>query len=85
VDTRAIAISIDLPYAWRSTSEKEQITFRTQFIGNGGKVLAEVTGSSPRYTFKGDEGYVRASIMDSDGRRAWTQPQFMDGRAATLP
>lgn len=54
--------------------------FVTRFIGQGGTVLAEVPGPNPSYAFKGDETYVRASILDSDGRRAWTQPVFRDGR-----
>ena len=54
--------------------------FTTRFIGTGGKLLAEITGTSPTYTLKGDEGYVRASIMDSNGNRAWTQPVFTNRR-----
>ena len=56
--------------------------FATQFIGLGGKVLAEVTGTNPVYRPRGDEGYVRATITDSSGRHAWTQPVFLDGRKA---
>lgn len=51
--------------------------FLMRFIGKGGRVLAEVTGLAPRYIIRGDEGYVRASINDSNGRRAWTQPVFV--------
>ncbi len=51
--------------------------FVTRFIGRDGKALAEVTGSQPKYTIRGDEGYVRAAIMDSNGRRAWTQPVYL--------
>jgi hypothetical protein len=54
--------------------------YTTRFIGSGGKVLAEVHGLTPRYRIRGDEGYVRASIVDSDGRKAWTQPYFLPGR-----
>jgi hypothetical protein len=59
--------------------------YTTRFIGAGGQVLAEVHGLTPRYRMRGDEGYVRASIVDSDGRRAWTQPCFLDGRATRRP
>jgi len=52
-----------------------------RFIGTGARVLSEVTGTKAVYRLKGDEGYVRASIVDSDGRRAWTQPVFTDGRS----
>ena len=52
----------------------------TRFIGSGGKVLLEVAGTKPTYQIKGDEGYIRASIMSSNGKRAWTQPVFTDRR-----
>jgi monoterpene epsilon-lactone hydrolase len=55
--------------------------YTTRFVGAGGKLLAELNGLTPRYRIRGDEGYVRASIVDSDGRQAWTQPHFLDGRA----
>ena len=45
-----------------------------QFIGGSGRVLAEVADSSASYTFKGDEGYVRAKVLESNGQLAWTQP-----------
>ncbi|WP_438481278.1 CehA/McbA family metallohydrolase [Oleiharenicola lentus] len=54
--------------------------FLTKFIGQDGKVLAEISGSEPSYQIKGDEGYVRASIIDSNGLRAWTQPVFVGER-----
>jgi hypothetical protein len=48
--------------------------YRIQFIGQGGRVLSEVGDSSASYTFSGDEGYVRAKIIESNGRMAWVQP-----------
>jgi len=84
-DAKGISMMMDFPLVWRSTTEREHVLFRTRFIGKGGKVLAEVNGSSPHYAIKGDEGYVRASIVDSNGSRAWTQPVFLDGRNGTLP
>lgn len=54
--------------------------YTTRFVGQGGKVLAEVGGTKPSYRFTGSETYVRASIIDSNGKRAWTQPVFRDGR-----
>lgn len=32
------------------------------------------------YEWKGDEGYVRAKIVDSNGLMAWTQPVLVPGR-----
>ena len=48
--------------------------YRVQFIGKGGAILSEAIASPAVYTFKGDELYVRAKILESNGRVAWTQP-----------
>jgi hypothetical protein len=58
--------------------------FTTTFIGQGGRILKRDHSETPRYDFQGGETYVRAVIEDSDGRRAWTQPVFRDGRSASL-
>ncbi|MEJ1960794.1 MAG: CehA/McbA family metallohydrolase [Gammaproteobacteria bacterium] len=60
-----------------SGSDRDDTRFLTRFVGKGGRVLAEVPGLKPRYLIKGDEGYVRAAIVDSNGRRAWTQPVIL--------
>jgi len=51
--------------------------YETRFIGEGGPVLAEIPGLTPRCSFKGNEHYVRARIADLDGRVAWIQPVFL--------
>ncbi len=48
--------------------------YRIQFVGGGGRILNEVGDASASYTFKGDEGYVRAKVIESSGRMAWCQP-----------
>ena len=48
--------------------------YRIQFIGRHGRVLSEVLTSPASYTFKGDEGYVRAKVIESNGKVAWIQP-----------
>jgi hypothetical protein len=63
--------------------------YRVSFIGKGGRVLKDVpvdpvitarTGplnakaGAVTYEMRGDEGYVRAKIMESNGLAAWTQP-----------
>lgn len=48
--------------------------YHTRFVGRGGRVLADVAGFDARYDIRGDEGYIRAVVTDSNGRRAWTQP-----------
>ena len=45
-----------------------------QFIGRGGRVLAESMESPATYKIRGDEGYVRVKILESNGKAAWTQP-----------
>lgn len=46
-----------------------------RFIGAGGAVLAEQTGTSARHALGADDGpYVRAVVTAADGRKAWTQP-----------
>jgi len=48
--------------------------YRIQFIGRQGRVLSEVAAPSASYAFKGDEGYVRAKVLESNGKFAWIQP-----------
>jgi len=54
--------------------ESGTVKFHTQFIGKNGRVFKEDFSNSATYRFKGDEVYIRAKIMDSNGRIAWTQP-----------
>jgi hypothetical protein len=51
-----------------------------QFIGRGGRVLAEVSANPYQYDIVGDEGYVRARVRDSNGQMAWTQPVFVTAK-----
>ncbi len=51
--------------------------YRVQFIGKGGRVLAEMSASPSHYDIVGNEGYVRARVLDSNGQMAWTQPVFV--------
>ncbi len=55
-----------------------QSRYTAQFIGRWGKVLKEVTTNPAVYTFNGDEYYVRAKIIESNGKTAWTQPVFLN-------
>ena len=48
--------------------------YRIQFIGSGGALLQESTSTTATYTFSGREGYVRAKVLESNGRVAWGQP-----------
>jgi hypothetical protein len=72
---------------------EEGVTYVTRFIGTRivkgcagppGEVLAEAEGPSPSYAFRGDELYVRATVVSSrrhpngyapdDFETAWVQP-----------
>ena len=56
---------------------RSQTKYRTQFIGKNGRLLQESTTNPTIFNVKGDEGYVRARITDSNGKMAWTQPVFV--------
>jgi hypothetical protein len=84
VDYRADAVAVTLTVKAASRSK-----YRVLFIGQGGKVLKDVpldpvitartgvlnpTVPPAIYQFRGDEGYVRAKVIESNGQMAWTQP-----------
>ncbi len=50
--------------------------YRVVFLGTGGRILREATTNPAVYQFRGDEMYVRAKIVDSNGKVAWTQPAW---------
>ncbi|MDE0123999.1 MAG: CehA/McbA family metallohydrolase [Bryobacterales bacterium] len=50
--------------------------YRTVFVGKAGRVLARETGVEVSYRLQPGDGYVRATITDSNGRKAWVQPVF---------
>jgi predicted metal-dependent phosphoesterase TrpH len=63
------------PRAITVTVRKETNSkYRIQFVGKGGKVLSEHLDSPATYTIRGDEGYVRARVLESNGKMAWMQP-----------
>jgi hypothetical protein len=78
-DYRLTATSMTVRVAPRTFSK-----YRIQFIGRGGRVLAEMAESAATYTFKGDEGYVRAKVIESNGQLAWCQPVVIDPGASRV-
>lgn len=48
--------------------------YRIVFIGREGRVLHEARTPSATYEMRAGDGYVRAVVHDSNGKRAWTQP-----------
>lgn len=55
--------------------------YRVQFIGLGGRLLSESPNAAAEYVTRGDEGYVRVRILESNGRMAWLQPVLIPPRA----
>lgn len=51
--------------------------YTTRFIGRDGRVLAESGENPATFTVKGDEGYVRAVVLESNGKKAWVQPVML--------
>jgi hypothetical protein len=72
VDYTATEKTIDV-----KVKEKNGAHYRVQFIGRGGRVLQESEGAAATYAIRGDEGYVRAKVTDSNGKCAWMQPRFI--------
>jgi hypothetical protein len=66
-DDTAIAVTV------RPTSSSR---YRVQFIGERGQLLQEGLEPTSTYHFRGDERYVRAKVIESNGAVAWTQPVF---------
>lgn len=54
--------------------------YSVQFIGRHGRVLETVFSDRAVYRIRGNEGYVRARIMESNGKMAWTQPVTVPGK-----
>lgn len=67
LDTSATSMTI-------AVRAERQSRYRVQFIGRQGRVLSEAGTSPATYTFTGDEGYVRAKVIESNGKVAWIQP-----------
>lgn len=60
--------------------ERAWAKYRIAFYGQGGRLLKEFTMSPARYNITGAEGYVRAKVIESSGRVAWTQPVLVGPR-----
>lgn len=68
-DYRATAAEITLEIRPTAFSK-----YRVRFTGRNGRLLSEVTTNPATYRITGDEGYVRATVLESNGAKAWTQP-----------
>ena len=67
VDSKGIAIAV---------KQVRDFRYRIQFIGAGGRTLSESNTNPAVYKFRGNEKYVRAKVIESNGAMAWTQPVF---------
>ena len=61
VSTKSMTITI---------REEPSSKYRIQFIGRQGRLLAESIENPASYAFNGDEGYVRAKVLESNGKAA---------------
>jgi predicted metal-dependent phosphoesterase TrpH len=68
VDEKNITIKI------KNVKPLQLTRYRVLFIGKGSVILKEADTNPAIYQFTGDEMYVRAKIIDSNGKVAWTQP-----------
>jgi len=53
------------------------LKYNVIFIGEGGKILKICYDNPAIYDIKGNEKYIRAKVISSDGTSAWTQPTFL--------
>jgi hypothetical protein len=65
---KAVTVTV-APDAWAK--------YRIQFIGKGGRILSDVAATTATYDIAGNEGYVRARVIESNGKMAWVQPVFV--------
>jgi hypothetical protein len=61
-----------------NVKEKNLARYVVQFIGAHGKVLQETKGAAATFALDGSQPYVRAKVIDSNGRMAWCQPAFAE-------
>jgi hypothetical protein len=54
--------------------EETASKYVVHFIGRNGKILKTTFSNPAVYGLRGNEGYVRARIIESNGKMAWTQP-----------
>jgi hypothetical protein len=57
--------------------------YRIQFLGRNGRLLKESVEPAATYDITGDEGYVRARVLESNGRIAWIQPMMVRSNRAS--
>jgi hypothetical protein len=57
--------------------QERDLIYTTMFTSVDGNLLAQVSGLTANYKLTGKETYVRATVINSAGTKAWTQPVFV--------
>ncbi len=57
--------------------QHEDWEYIVTFTGRGGTTFAQIAGPEATYRFRGNEGYIRATVTCSNPIKAWTQPIFL--------
>ena len=57
--------------------QERDLIYTTRFTTVNGNLLAEVNGLTADYRSTGKETYIRATVVNSSGTKAWTQPVFL--------
>lgn len=60
--------------------EEKGSRYTVRFIGRQGRLLDTVTTNPAVYRVRGGEGYLRAKVIESNGKMAWTQPIFLKNK-----
>lgn len=83
VDTAATNRELASPFLMGRRAEEGDPGYTIQFIGKGGKILAQSEETEARYQPKAGDGYVRAKVICRHPGKAllkeyfaWTQPVF---------
>ncbi|HNS96495.1 MAG TPA: CehA/McbA family metallohydrolase [Polyangiaceae bacterium] len=61
---------------------REGQSYSTTFVGQGGRILAQVDGTEACFPTEKAEGYVRAVVQSDDGEMAWTQAVMLESNDA---
>jgi hypothetical protein len=67
-----------------SVKERGDAKYRIQFIGKDGRLLHEAIEPNATYEIRGDEGYVRAKVIESTGDVAWCQPVLVGSVSSAM-
>lgn len=92
IDTTSTMKAMESPYIIGKKATSGTTGFKLEFIGEGGKLLHTTTELGIDFPIDYNGSYVRGKISYTrqlpDGQfesfYAWTQPQFLDSRAAML-